>query len=331
MSKDHKKTSDKPEKPNAAEEAPSLGRNKAWGKGAKVLLVVGGAVLLICAALLLVVTKTTEDDAVFTIEDTHYSAEDVDKLIAYPVSTGTAKEDAAKQAYEYLKKQAAAKQANFEPTSQEISSAKDEIYASSDSKEKDSKWAELVAYDSALEKKLPKTAPLEDVKGYVFVFYFGNLVERGEDWQPDGFGNKDKITADKKYAKEQADAYRKDLRDKKATADELLARLNADTKLNYQYKPDNNLSIKLDSEKGKNAALPGDVQSFITKDAPIGTSDVKIGKTYAVNDYKNPTEMKGQETYYYFTDIQDKGTAAKGAAFNSIYSGLQANYKGYEK
>ncbi len=300
-------------------------------KALKVVLVISVVVLLVCTAWL-AIRDYQNDQTVFIIDNKNYSKTDVDELIAYPVSTGTSKDAAASQAYEYLKRQAAAKKVDFEPTSAEIEAAKNEHFKKAGDKEKASKWAELIAYDEALENKLPKTAPLDDVKGYIFVFYFGNLIETGQDWQPANAGNRNMIAEERKYAQEQADTYHKQLKSKSAKPAELLTKLQADPKLNYQYKPNNNtMSTKLSPDVNEYSALPSDIEDYVTGSAPIGISAVRVGKTYKVTDYKNPTKMESRETYYYFTVLNNKGTAAKTSAFNKAFSAIKAQYKGYDK
>jgi hypothetical protein len=110
----------------------------------------------------------------------------------------------------------------------------------------------------------------------------------------------------------------------------LLAKLNADTKLNYQYKTDNNMSLSLNPQVAQRKSVPNDIINYVVGEAPIGISKVRTGQTYKIN-YRNPTKLQGQETYYYFTVLEDKGSVAKNAAFNNAFGKLHATYKGFSK
>jgi len=331
MSKDDKKITTTPVVLSDKKPKP-LADNGKLPKRIK-LPFIGLSVILLAVAGWGLVEQKRQDSVVFTIEGKNYTKQSIADDIAYPVNSGVPENEAAATLYQYKKRQIVAQETKFEPTSQEIADAKKELFAQASDKERNSKWANIVAYDTALSKKLPSSTTLDAVKGYVFVFYFGQLMQTGNDYSPANAGNTQLIAQDKAYAKQQADMYYKKLQDKSISPDELLAQINADPKLNFFNKPNNSLSMKLDPAEpiSERSELPADINNYVIEDAPIGIGDVQIGRTYEIKDYKNPQNRKAIETYYYFTDIENKGNAAQAAQFNAILASLSATYKGYKK
>lgn len=331
MSKDDKKTTTPPAASSDKKSKP-LADDGKLPKRIK-LPFIGFLVILLALVGWVLIEQRNQDNIIFTIDGKNYTKKDIASDISYPLSTGTSEENAAATFYEYKKRQIAAQQANFEPTTQEISDAKKEVFAQASDKERSSRWADIVAYDTALSKKLPSSTTLDAVKGYIFVFYYGQLIQTGNDYTPANAGNAQLIAQDKAYAKQQADMYHKKLQDKSISPDELLAQINADPKLNFFNRPNNSLSMKLDpaDTTSERSELPADINNYVTQKAPIGIGSVQVGRTYEVKDYKNPQDKKAIETYYYFTNIENKGTAAQTAQFNAILASLNSAYKGYKK
>jgi flagellar basal body-associated protein FliL len=115
MSENSKKSSD-PQIVLMAEQAQKTQSKQGKYKRKIFIIVVVLLVLVGCLVLWRLFSTDSNKTAVFTIEDKAYSSEEVDSLIAYPVSNGSNKDGAARQVYYYLKRQAAAKKANFEPS-----------------------------------------------------------------------------------------------------------------------------------------------------------------------------------------------------------------------
>jgi hypothetical protein len=294
------------------------------------LIIVAVLIFSVLLFALWIAGVTRPKSGVFNVGGVWYTQKQVDGMVAYPVSKGVSKDQASKQAFEYLKRQLAAKDADIAPGRSDIGKAKDVLFKGSDKDAKGTAWGNLIAYDYALEQKLPKTSLVESASGYVFVFYFGQLIETGDDYKPENAGNKKLIEVDKKYSKEQANKYNKQLKDGKIKPDELLKKINQDTRLNYGYASSNNESAKF-GPKNKNPIL-ADAENFIASgDAPKGISDVRTGRSFVTTDYTKPLEAKPVETSYYFTYVTDKGDAEKVAQFESSLNSIKSEYKGYEK
>ena len=266
----------------------------------------------------------------FVINGVSYSQDDINKLIAEPVKKGANKTAAAKQAFQMYKVEAAAKKLGLKLTSAEIETARKQRLPTTTSVAKLTAWELLVARSQAFDTKITATNgdyPDVTATGYVYVFYFGNLIEKASDYIAANYGNKTLIAEDKAYAKQQADKYYKLLAAKTITPEQAYIEITADTRLNYHNLANGSLSRKvggsdtgfpyiplLDAKKAAYAAA-----------GKVGLDSVRTGQDYASADTSDKTDM-----YYYLVDITKAGGTSGWEKLQKTAQSIPAEYKGLE-
>lgn len=279
-------------------------------------------------------TPKKEDKVVFVIDGKEYKKSEVDKLIWSETMTGANADQAAKQAFELLKRQKAAEMTGFKVSATEVKDVIKVYFKSKDNNRTAviSDWQNLLATDIALTNKLSSQYAKNTIAadGYLFIFYFGQHIEPDYEYQVPGLGDKALIAQDRTYAQTKAADYYERLRTGSITPDKALSEIKADPRLGYD-KPDTNLSSKFNLSDPKQASnpLPADVKEFIKQTATKGLNPVHIGKTGAALGIPKPEDFK--ETYFYILLLNsvDKNKPDK-AKFEETLKNISAEYKGYQ-
>jgi hypothetical protein len=197
--------------------------------------------LIIIASILLggvfLLTKSNLTKAyVFSVDGKSYTKEEVNEITEFPTRTqSVSREDAAREAFEALKKIAAAKQMGIELDQKSINNQKNiflqevDLEAGPDGKlgNQYDTWFDIFTKVSLIDKILNSNTPL-GYKGYSFYFYFGQHIQYGPDYKPPGLNDPKLIKSDKDYAKNKAQEYNKKIINGQITPQELLKTLNKD-------------------------------------------------------------------------------------------------------
>ena len=239
------KRNTKSAKQDGANEGVIVGTIKVK-KPLKLKALIGASLFVLLVAVgssvyLLVNKSSNEKKILFTIGDKSYTEEDISTYIGGLKFKGVEGEDAIQAVRQALV-------FDYISTKYQIPASDDEIkttvkqnanYQYEDLS--NNPWAMLIGKRMVVEPKV-RAMTDDSKKGYVFAFYFGSLVDT--DINPEksektkllpGAGDPAKIQADKDYAKQKADEYRNDLKDKKIAPDDALAKIKSDKKLNPSY------------------------------------------------------------------------------------------------
>lgn len=278
-------------------------------KPLKLKALIGASLFVLLVAVgssvyLLVNKSSNEKKILFTIGDKSYTEEDISTYIGSLKFKGVEGEDAIQAVRQALV-------FDYISTKYQIPASDDEIktaikqnanYQYEDLS--NNPWAMLIGKRMVVEPKV-RAMTDDSKKGYVFAFYFGSLVDT--DINPEksektkllpGAGDPAKIQADKDYAKQKADEYRNDLKDKKIAPDDALAKIKSDKKLNFDYgslsyssKYGFNNKISWDQELGLPAIVDYLKSSNLENEEP---SEIQTAKTHYL---EKSTEY---DAYYFF-------------------------------
>lgn len=272
---------------------------------------------------------------VFTIEGKKYREDEVRELIKYPVENeNMSEEDAAKQVFEYLKIIKTAENRGMIVSGTEVSRNVERV-AESESFRK-SHWARLLAAHDAIQWRVTNAVSDRMIDGYLYIFRFGERIERGYDFVPEGYMNEALIQEDREYANSQAKTMRRVLESKKISPDEVLQKVKDDPRLGYSNKKGTNQSMAFTeqglSHKTGVLALPQSLQKLLSsKDLKPGVSEIKAGKTLAdvtLGSQQEITEEDLKETYYYFTYISNISDSIDQHELKKLTDQMSAEYRG---
>ncbi len=270
---------------------------------------------------------------IFTINGKNYTDKEVDKLIDWPVKRSKSKDEASKLAYDYLKQQQAARNIGIELTQQDIGNALNKMQKTGiGSINENDPWIQLVAYSNALNDKILIQSG-GSPKGYSLIFYFGNKLERRpfEKEQVPGFGNKELIEADKRYAKERSEFYKLQLDNHKMTPDEAYNEVKKDPKLGLDYVVNTNKSSHFGTKsdtRWEEEVYYKDVINEIKSQQPQGAIQIRTGKTATTETPASDKEF--QETFYYFVVLDQAARSINKNRLDNAVKELKADYYGYK-
>jgi hypothetical protein len=250
--------------------------------------------------------SSSHSKTVFTVEGTQYTQDDISKLISYPLSTAVASRDSlTKQAFNYLKREQAAKDLNVQPTSAQMTFIKKTLFSSTTTnKEKSSQWAALLVYDQALQKQLNSPDP-SIYQGYSFIFWFGQDLESGPVYTSPDFGNTQLVAQNRAYAQNRANYYYNQLKIGKMTDDQVLAALQNDPKLSFTF-PTSAISqsvhFGLDpTQDWKDQVAYPDISKYVDSQSKPGLSPIKTGQLSIVKP--GSTEATSTDAYFYVVKL----------------------------
>lgn len=274
---------------------------------------------------------------VFTIDGQKYREDEVNELISYPTTKEKMKrEDAAKQAFEDLKVIHTAKKLGFEPSEVEINAQKNRLFADSDTKK--TKWADMSAAKASIEDRM-QYIDKGLIGGYLYIFRFGERVERGYDYTPEGYGNEQLIKQDRDYAYKKAKEYHRALEEKTMTPKEVYDAVKKDPKLGYYNKPNTNQSSRFTETGtiGSDGTLSGfgtGVDGYVTLNTlQQGVNKIQTGKSLAdaMTSEQQGGEGEGyKDTYFYFAYVDQYNKNLTRSDFDKAIKDILATYTGYE-
>lgn len=264
---------------------------------------------------------------VFKIENRVYRQSELDKMAELPLANGQTKTVVIKQIYDDSMNKQAANGMGIKFTQAEINKIRKYTNTLNANGKEVNEWADLVAFNHLLNAYLEENK--EGLyKGYSLIFRFGEHIERGPDFIPSGYGDPKLIAIDRAYAKEKADYYHQQLKDKKLTAGEVLALLKKDPKLGYLNLTNTNRSVQF----GNSAVKPWDqevsfdeVKNYVKQQSSPGLSEVMIGKT--VPDFLRNKDSV--ESFFYIVQLDQiviKGSQRE--TLQGITSKIKSRYYG---
>ncbi len=268
---------------------------------------------------------------IFSIDGKKYHESEVNELVKYPVEArGTNKNESAKLLFELLKKIYVAEQLGIKPSDEEIATYQKEIPDNAqDSAHNKESWLNLIAKAAVVDDYIGiTTAP--GYKGYAFDFYFGQHLQYGPAYRPDGLNDPKLVEQDKNYAKEKADFYHQQLKDNKIKPDEVLKQILSDPRLGNSIKSTSNHSTRFGEKTNVNwhtQIFYKPITSFITSHKQQSLLDVQTGKALVGTDAK----AESVDMYYYFVLLEDvpKSQPVAKEEFDKQTQNLKAEYKGY--
>lgn len=306
-------------------------------------VVIAGVILLAVAGIFgasfLVVKEVKQRATVaFSIDGKNYSKKEIEDLIQYNVQRGGKKEDAAKKAFEYLKRKAAAEKANIEISDKDIESARSSLYPQSkDTYDPDGQpWMDMVSYDTALTGKLSE-GKVSDASGYAAVFSFERRMRKTSDYTPAGYGDVKLIEEDKKYAESRAKYYRTALENNSLTPQAALDQIKADARLSPLGMAGSNPSARFEGfitgEVSRPEAYLGQevAEEVAARSGTKGISEIKTGETGKEGEGV-ADEHRQQESYYYFVYIDKPSVTGLSVKkdFDKAMKRLSAHYRGIQ-
>ncbi|MGH7237694.1 MAG: hypothetical protein ACREGF_04115, partial [Candidatus Saccharimonadales bacterium] len=288
----------------------NLSPKQCWRLGSIAGLV---AIIILAAGLVLYFNhQHARAKLAFTVDGHNYSKTYVNNLITYPVSVGDTKTEAAKEAFNFLKRQAVANKLGINVPQLQVGSEQASLLQQASAglnKTKAEPWFQLIAYDNVLQTLLSGTNSATAPQGYIFAFMFDQHAVSGPAAsKPMGFGDSSLIAQDRDYANKRATYYRQQLVEHKITPEQLLSAINQDPKLNVDYSPGFNDSIHF----GVDSTTPWQSQltfnkaalSYITGQTKPGISAVKVGQ---LPNISYPTAQDYMDAYFYFIDLEQPG------------------------
>ncbi len=302
----------------------------------RAVAIVGLLALLVLVAVVVITVLRSQvtSNAVFTIDGRAYSDKEVNNIISYAVKGGEPKNQAAREAFGYLKRQHVAQQMGIKIDDKAVNKKINELFGSNNKKAKNSQWAKLFSYNDVLIERLDKLADNANVNGYIYVFFFGQQIEKGPAYTPPHYGNEKIIARDREYAQQQANIYHQQLANGKVSPKIAFKKLEADARLGWFNKPNSNPSgyfvgsNLVDYPNG----LPSDIVSYLSSsEIKKGLSDVKVGRTPFNTTIKMSDTSSTKETYYYFVLVQHLDKSQSKSAFSRNLQNLPAHFSGFKK
>lgn len=285
-------------------------------KSKKLPLFTGLSFLLIISILIGLIISSKNNNSerdsgsgevAFRIDGKSFYMSEIEPLIQFQVEQNRkSKEESVQTIYDLQKNIIAGEKLGIKPSSSDIQEAKNEILTDDikqleDYLKKYDGWFELVAKESAVKKYINAEFN-SGYQGYAFVFYFGQHIEYGDDYKPDGLNDQKLIESDRKYAKEQADKYFAKLSSQEISVDQAAQEVANDDKIKHRFQP-------VINPFGKNPDKPWDeevgfleVARHINGRENTGLSELQTGKGFP--GPVQGSEAEKVELYYYFTFLE---------------------------
>lgn len=264
--------------------------------------------------------------AVFKINGKSYKQADVKKLTAYQTDKQHIPyKTAAKNVYNALRYQIAAKSVNISVTSSEEKAAAINVDMATYKKYKS--WMDIVAYNGAVKAKLPK-ATNDGKEGYAYVFWFGDAVQPSYDTPSSKYGNQQAYQTDQQYTQKRANYYHDQLQSKKMTPDQVLSAVKKDPKVSLDGQIASNPSLHFGLKKYENwqpELANITIENYVQKASADSLSAVQTGQTATT---LGPNPAKYVDAYYYLVLVQKTGVPNITQQFHNMQSHLNAKYYG---
>lgn len=265
-------------------------------KSKKAPVVLGLFFLVIVLLVFVFIFMSTEKEerlnqpdkgtVLFKIDNQDFYENDIKDLIKYPVEVGgLSEEDAVRTTFEIYKFIVVAQKKGIKPTQEEINAVKDEgLIADSIKKldgysEKYEKWFNFLAEEQASKKYLESDAN-PGYKGYSLTFFFGQHIQYGDDYKPEGLNDPNLIEQDKNYAKQRAEYYHGQLKSGKMKPDQADKEINADPKLKNFFTSKNPFGYDPKTSWIDQVYYPSNIE-YVKSLKQVGVSDIQIGKASA--------------------------------------------------
>ncbi len=273
--------------------------------------------------------------AAFSVDGKTYSKQDIKTLINYPVGHGATASAAAKQAFDFYKRQAAAKKIGIILTPPEIAQAQASVFPKVNLSDP---WVTLASEDAALTMRLAQAPTYATASGYYFIFPFSNHIAIA-DAAPSatamvGVGDATLVAQDRAYAKEQANSYYNQLVQKKITPDQALAAIKADPKLGYDGFANSNTSFRFSSlgQPGVNSDegyLSNAAKTYLFASVgKVGVGALTVGQIVT----SSPAAAKATyvDANYYFAVITKAASVQNSVQFQATLNTIAATYRGIQ-
>ena len=270
---------------------------------------------------------------VFTIENENFYENELRDIVRYPVEkSGISEEGAFLSAFEAYKVIVVAKRAGITPAQQEVESLltsypSEEVRNDPAYEEKYKPWFRLLSERDAVYNYIDADT-ITGYTGYAFVFYFGQHIEYGDDYKPEGLNDPALIAQDRAYAKEKADYYYSQVKEGKISPEKADSEIKADTKLNNIVKVKNPFG-KQEGSSWEDDVFYLSVKNYVSNAKNTGLSELFVGQ-----GYPGPTISPNDSTvdlYYYFVILDEKpqNRTLSSTEFNKMLN--EANTSGYMK
>lgn len=302
----------------------------------RLLLILGSIIFLSVALGVLGFLKKSEhssaDKVIFVVDGDEYTESTVNHLIDFPLSRGLSREESVAQAFDLAKKKKVAEKLNIVPSEQDVEVQKQELIKNLKNEEEFSEryaaWFNLLAYTNAVDEYVG-TTPNTGYKGYMFEIPFGQHIQYGPAFSPEGLNDPRLIEADKKYAQQRVDYYHDKLKNNSISPDQVIKELNNDRKLSALPSGNATQSVKFGFDPEVNwteEIYYRSVSDFITQQDNTGLSDIKIGQASIDSTPENKTDL-----YFYFVllDKTPQSNSVSKQTFQEELSKLNAELKGF--
>lgn len=299
--------------------------------------VIIGAALLVVTALgiswaIMKSGDESPDRVIFVIEGEEYRESTVNHLVDFSMSRGLSREEAVRQAFELGKKKKTAEKLGIKPLAQDVESQKqqliEDLKGEEEFTERYNPWFDLLAYTNAVDEYVG-TTPNNSYKGYVFDVPFGQHIQYGPAFTPEGLNDPVLIEQDKKYAEEKANYYHEQLKNNSIPPEQVLQELNNDRKLSALESGNATNSVKFGYDPNVNwqdEVYYQSVSEYIKQSENTGLSDVKIGQASVDSTPENQADM-----YFYFVLVEKlaESKSVSKQAFEEELAKLNAEYRGF--
>jgi len=162
-------------------------------------------------------------------------------------------------------------------------------------------WFQMLAATDLIDMGL-KSQAKANVKGYSHVLYFGQHIEYGENYTPEGLNDPALIAKDRDYAQERAKYYHSQLKDGKMSNDQIDKEIKADSKLKTFVNTVNPFGSNDPMRWSEEVYYPS-IVDYINSASATGISEVMIGSGPAGPNVE--LNEQAVELYFYFVDLQE--------------------------
>jgi hypothetical protein len=291
--------------------------------------------VFIVAGLIFWVYRSNNSGIVFTVNGQKYTQKDVSNIVAYPLKFHRSSRNSLSwQAYNYLRREQAARNLNIEPSSDQINQAEiTEFGKNTKNNINNTPWIKLVSYDTALKQNL-STNNLGTYQGYSFIFWFGQHLEKGPAYTAPDFGNKALIKSDKSYASNRANYYYNKLKSTSMSPNDVLSAVQHDDKLSFALPNNKFLSQSVQfgvnsNETWRQTVFYPDIMNYISSQNRPGLSSIHTGKISITS--KSKTANDYADGYYYIVQLNEAKQVgiSNSSDFTNAVNKVEAQYKGW--
>ncbi len=285
------------------------------------------------AGVFLYLQDKNDSKYVFTIEDKSYTKDEVTKLTEYPVKVEQKTQNvAAEELYEALRLVKAGTNNGIDMTDTSIKPQLQQIYEEGEVSESDQKkyedWFRIKAQSFVVTEAMSSA----EIEGYLYDFYFGQHVQYGPRYKPEGLGDAKLIAQDKQYAKERANHYRSSLESGVISPEQALQEIKQDPKLGNDSSSSSNHSVYFASTPGEQnwqqQIYSKDIADFILNQKTLNKpSAVQTGKALA-----SPDSTQAEDMNFYFIYLKKTShSKVDPVKLSKALAALKSEYKGFKK